>query len=99
MHPLHTQEWLAQLVSLDMPFHVATNRRTGKTTAQLLFLLAEVIRNPGKYFKINDHYGSYHANRHACYMLRDMVEKLGLEHIHINIGDHTVIFENRSKKQ
>ena len=97
MHPLHTQEWTDEAVAAGTPAHVVMRRRTGQTTANMLFALSRVIKHPGEVYRINDHYGTPEANRHALEMLRDMVEKLGLEHIHFNRADCSVVFENRDR--
>lgn len=97
MHPLHTQEWIDAAVASGTPARVVMRRRTGQTTANMLFALSHVIKHPGEVYQINDHYGTREASLNALEMLRGMVEKLGLEHIHFNRANCSVVFENRNR--
>lgn len=97
MHPLHTQEWIDKAVATGMPLYEITRRCTGQTTSNMLFALSHVIKHPGEVYQINDHYGTPAANSCALEMLHGMVEKLGLEHIHFNRADCSVVFENRDR--
>ena len=97
MHPLHTQEWIDEAVANGVPLREITRRCTGQTTSNMLFALSHVIKHPGEAYQINDHYGTREASLNALEMLRGMVEKLGLEHIHFNRANCSVVFENRNR--
>jgi hypothetical protein len=85
------------MVAQGNSFNYVAARRIGRTTANMLMLLARVIQNPGVKFTVVDHYGTREANHYALDMLGDMVAKLSLEHIHLNRAECSVIFENRER--
>jgi hypothetical protein len=98
MHPLHTREWLKDALDNGYPLGEIKTRQTGRSTVQALRGIAWVIEHPGKVLRISDHFGSTPADRMLMHMMRGMVEKLGLMHIHFNSADITAVFENRERK-
>jgi len=80
LHPLHTIEWLTDSIKGTGTYPDPT-RRTGRSTAQALRLLAKAIETPHVKVYIKDHHGSEPAHRNLRYMMQGMAEKLGLEHM------------------
>ena len=99
MHPLHTQKWIDEAVRSGHPLRVVTSRYTGRSTAQALWVLSQVIKNPGVEFKVHDHYPGEKAADFQLQMLREMIDRLELKHIHINRAEQTIIFENRERNK
>jgi hypothetical protein len=99
MHPLHTQEWIDAAVAHGVPRNLISGRRTGKSTANALSTLALVIQHPGTKLRVTDHYGTVEASQNLLSMMEKMAALLGLNHIHFNRTDCTVVFENRERKQ
>lgn len=97
MHPLHTEAWLKEAENCGIPRAHIIHRGTGKSTVQSLRVLANAIQNPGVVFRVADHHGTPRATELQLQMIRDMVDKLNLQHIHINRTDQTIVFENRER--
>ena len=99
MHPLHTKEWLDQLVEQGYSAGLATSRCTGKSTAQALRALAWVIEHPTRELRLQDHYSAGRATDNLLHIAHRMVETLELKHIHFNRAAQTIIFENRERTE
>ena len=92
MHPLHDPKFI-ELFS-ELP-----NRRTGRTTAAALQTIAAAIINPGIKVYVVDHHKTHIANIHMLNMIRDMIAKLEMQHIHcVYSRGHPpyIIFERRT---
>ncbi len=71
------------------------DRRTGRSTAQALHLIAEAIENPRQPRRVTDHHRSTEADRHLLNLVRALVRKLELDHFRfstdsISFGEHNV---------
>ena len=97
LHPLHTRKWLMAMLEQGEDVMVIRSRRTGKSTVQALTYIAKAISNPGKPIQLCDHFGTLPATDHLLYMMRDMVDALGLQHIHFDRSARSIIFENRNR--
>ena len=97
LHPLHTRKWLEAMLEQGEDVMLIRSRRSGKSTVQALGYIAKAISNPGKHIEVSDHFGTPEATHHLLMMMRGMVETLGLEHIHLDRGTQSIIFENRNR--
>lgn len=80
-HPLHTQEFLDRFSDqADVG-----ERRTGRSTAQGLELIAVAIAHPYLRVHIRDHFGSPMADHNLTHMMQVMVQRLELEHMHFGL--------------
>lgn len=91
LHPLHTPEWLnCQVVNTGC--YPDISRHTGRTTAHCLDVLSKAIRCPGETVRFQDHHPTTEANMHMANKLQDMIGVLGLQHMHINRREFSVVF-------
>lgn len=98
LHPLHERKWIEEAINNGYSFISIECRGTGRSTVQALKGIAWLIENPGKELKVEDHHGTAAANRNLLGMMRNMVVRMELKHIHFNLGDNTAIFENRERR-
>lgn len=89
-HPLHTEEFLRR-VRLCSGQHPG-NRRTGRSTAIALRILADAISCPRRPIQVVDHDPRRCAQEHTFYMVHDMATALGLQHLKFNTHKFTVTF-------
>ena len=99
IHPLHTQAWIDQCLAAGMPRFEIKNRCTGKSTAQAMKALAWAIMHPGQPLRLYDHHGTLPATRNLLYMALEMSRKLELKHMHFNLAESSVTFENRERSE
>lgn len=97
LHPLHTRKWIEAFLEQGYPLDELRSRRTGRSTVQALGYIKKAIENPGKHIEVSDHFGTPNATHHLMMMMRGMVDALGLEHIHLDRGARSIIFENRNR--
>lgn len=97
MHPLHTRKWIEAFLEHGYQIGELRSRRTGRSTVQALTYIAKAISNPGKHIEVSDHFGTPDATHHLTMMMRQMVDVLGLQHIHFDRGAQSIIFENRNR--
>lgn len=90
MHPLHTEQMLATWARMDPNYD--PRRRTGRTTALALSLLARAISNPGVPFTAYDHYPTKNADRELLYAAHTIVVRLGWVGFTFNRTETTVRF-------
>lgn len=90
LHPLHSIELVHN--TLLMTGHHIGNRRTGRTTAHALSALGAAIANPFVPVVVVDHHGTPQANRHMLTVMRDMADRLGLDHLYFDMNRGTVTF-------
>lgn len=99
IHPLHTPERVKALNLLTEGGYAAEAERfTGRSTAIALRLIANAIDLPGKAISISDHHFSRQADACLAAMMRDMIQQLGLKHMHVERRAHNtycITFENR----
>jgi hypothetical protein len=93
LHPLHTPEWVNEMLRYGMCEYEVTARRTGKSTAQALRGLGWVIDNPGRVLRVIDHAGTRASNDYLLCMMSNMAESLGLKHIVFNRANQTAVFK------
>jgi hypothetical protein len=77
MHPLHTAEFLEHFKDhkdVDL-------RRTGRSTAQGLEIIARAIKRPHTQIVIVDHHGTLAADVNLANMVRVMVQRLDLKYL------------------
>lgn len=92
MNPLHTPQFVAEMV-LNSGLYFDATRRTGRSTAKALRLLSVAIENPNKSVSIIDHFDTPSAHRELLHTMRAMCERLGLEHMQFNTAALTVTFK------
>lgn len=73
IHPLHTPEMLREV---RLP--LTTERRTGRTTAIALRLIAEALSNPRHPIPIVDHEPGDRMDQHLQRLIMDIIGRLGL---------------------
>lgn len=78
IHPLHTAEFLENFK--DYPG--LEQRRTGRSTAQGLRLIAYAIERPHTRVNIADHHGTRLADQNLAHTMKVMVQRLELQHLH-----------------
>lgn len=74
-----------------------TDRRTGQSTAIALETIARAIQQPHKKVRIVDHHPTVEANRFLANTIANVIGRLGLEHLHVNYAEMTLVFERRVK--
>ena len=98
LHPLHTPEMVAQAVKATGEYFDPA-RRTGRSTAIALELIAAAIRNPGLTIKIKDHCSTPRADYALAMRISEMVGMLGLKHIYVrSMGGFTLRFGEPTQK-
>ena len=85
LHPLHTPEMVAQCAIVNGEYF-DTTRCTGRSTVQALNYIAQAIAHPRKTIFVVDHHGSSLATRELTYKIKQMVERLELQHFTIVDG-------------
>lgn len=95
LNPLHTPEMLFDRTRYT-GCYAEPERMTGRTTALALSLLSHAIVNPHTRVHIHDHHQTREAAVHLATRIHNMILRLGLEHMHVNIRDLTLIFERRA---
>lgn len=98
LHPLHTPEWLNTHV-VQTGCYPDISRHTGRTTAHCLEVLTQAIRNPLQHVRFQDHHPTEEASVYMANMIRDMADKLGLEHIHVDRRKFSVVFMRHGPTQ
>lgn len=90
MHPLHTERMLAEWEACD-PYY-DPRRRTGRTTALALEVLARAIRSPGVPMRVLDHYPTRSADKELLLQAQSIVLALGWVGFTFRPSDLTVRF-------
>ena len=82
-NPLHTNEFINQFWRSQG--HGPGRRATGRSTAQAFALLSICTMFPRSWYEIRDHHMTPKADEHLMYMIKDIVDRLGLQHF---VFDH-----------
>jgi hypothetical protein len=91
MHPLHTAEFLEHFKD----YKDVELRRTGRSTAQGLEIIARAIKRPHTQIVIADHHGTLAADINLAHMVKVMVQRLDLKYMRfgrLNDGRPYLIF-------
>lgn len=73
-------------------------RRTGRSTATALRIIAQCINTPNKPIQVTDHHGTREANRFLLDTIRILVGRMGLKYFVFDDAKQQVrcdIYENR----
>lgn len=87
-NPLHTEE-------LRNSPHYSVTRRTGRTTAIALRIIAQAIEHPYEPQEIRDHVDLPGAHKNLVYTIADMINRLDLKEMYVSIGRATLMFGNK----
>ena len=80
LHPLHDADWVAKFIESTGEY--PGPRKTGRSTARALRLIAEAISAPETGVNITDHESGMPAQKFADTVV-GIVRKLGLRHLHV----------------
>lgn len=79
---------VASFLANGEPLSRANNRGVGNTTAAILSALAAAIKNPGEAVAVKDTalpVGTRHHANHTCRMTHDIIHRLGLEKVTVEV--------------
>lgn len=71
---------------LKHPIGLNSERRTGRSTAQALRLIADAISSPFVPIRIKDHAGTRAADKQLSIMIHDTIQALGLRHLSVRLS-------------
>lgn len=83
----------AEIVDLEKQYEELKKRRTGRTTAIALRTIAEAMSDPNTPIKFVDHVDNKVANLGLCECIKNLIEKLGLKHLHIDCNKQVLYYE------
>ena len=83
-----TKEYLDMGISLKE----ILNRRTGKSTAKALHIIAEALENPGKAIPIKDHFRHIQLDFFLCDVIGSQILALCLKCLQINATRRTLTY-------
>lgn len=82
----------AEIVDLEKQYEELKKRRTGRTTAIALRTIGEAMSDPNTPIKIVDHVDNKMSNRGLCECIKNLIEKLGLKHLHIDCNKQVLYY-------
>lgn len=82
LNPLHTPEMIAQVISATDEYF-DPKRGSGRSTALALRYISDAIENPRAPIRIKDHHDSVQADRLLAEIVKKMIFKLELKHMHV----------------
>ena len=91
LHPLHTVEFLTALMN-STGAYPDIERKTGRSTIIALSIIVKALENPHTPIPVRDHLDVRLAHIEMVKTVRDMCDKLGLQHIHCSQSRLTVTF-------
>ncbi len=83
----------AEIVDLEKQYDELKKRQTGRTTAIALRTIGEAMSDPNTPIKFVDHMDNKVANRGLCECIKNLIEKLGLKHLHIDCNKQVLYYE------
>jgi hypothetical protein len=95
-HPLHDAEFLDGFYKAYGNCSIGA-RRTGRSTAEALRVLAWCIEHPYEPLHVSDHFGSTASNQHLLSLAHIIAMKLDLKELYFNRGNCTVTFGDVTK--
>lgn len=69
------------------------DRRTGRSTARALLIIAASYNNPGIEFPIVDHIDTHMTNRNLTRTIQDMVKNLGLSGFIFDQHNNRILYQ------
>lgn len=93
LHPLHTAEYLDEMVRLTGRYP-DPDRRTGRTTVLALQAITQALKNPHQPITVRDHFENNSSHREVLRTALQMAECIGLKHLVGNETHCTLTFTN-----
>ena len=85
-------ETKAEIVDLEKQYDELKKRQTGRTTAIALRTIGEAMSDPYTPIKFVDHVDNKMSNRNLCECIKNLIEKLGLKHLHIDCNKQVLYY-------